>query len=103
MDIWVFVRKHNEKNKIVKYEARLVTQDFSQRLGIDYEETYSPVKDAITLCFLINLAVTENLDMRLIKVVTTLDSDIYMRISKKIKMPEANYPKSHGIYSIKLK
>jgi len=42
------VRKCNEKNEIVRYKARLVAQNFSQRLGIDYEETYSPVTDAIT-------------------------------------------------------
>ena len=45
---WVFVRKRNEKNEVVRYKARLVAQGFSQRPGIDYEETYSPVMDAIT-------------------------------------------------------
>ena len=38
---WVFVRKRNEKNKIMKYKARLVAQGFSQRLGIDYKEKYA--------------------------------------------------------------
>ena len=60
---WVFTRKRNEKNKIARYKARLVAQGFSQRLGIDYEETYSPVMDAITFCYLISLAVSERLDM----------------------------------------
>ena len=46
---WVFVRKRNEKNEIVRYKARLMAQGFSQRPGIDYEETYSPIMDAITL------------------------------------------------------
>ena len=45
---WVFVRKCNEKNEIVRYKARFVTQDFSQRSEIDYEETYSPLMNAIT-------------------------------------------------------
>jgi hypothetical protein len=43
---WVFVLKQNEKNEIVRYKARLVAQGFSQKLGIDYNETYSPVVDA---------------------------------------------------------
>ena len=30
---WVFVRKHNDKNEISRYKARLVAQGFSQRLG----------------------------------------------------------------------
>ncbi|RVW17511.1 Retrovirus-related Pol polyprotein from transposon TNT 1-94 [Vitis vinifera] len=62
---WVFVRKRNENNEIIRYKARLVAQGFSQRPGIDYEETYSPVMDAITFRFLISLAVSEGLDMRL--------------------------------------
>ena len=80
---WVFMRKRNEKNEIARYKARLVAQGFSQRPGIDYEETYSPVMDAITFRFLISLVVTESLDMHLMDVVTaylygTLDSDIYI-------------------------
>ena len=51
--------KKNENNEIVRYKARLVAQGFSQRLGIDYEETYSPVMDAITFRYLIHLAVSE--------------------------------------------
>ena len=43
---WVFVRKRNEKGEIVRYKARLVAQGFSQRPGIDFEQTYSPVVDA---------------------------------------------------------
>jgi hypothetical protein len=84
---WVFVRKRNEKNEIVRYKARLVAQGFLQKPGIDYEETYSPVVDAITFRFLISLVVTESLDMRLMDVVTAylyglLDNDIYMKISE---------------------
>ena len=55
---WVFVRKRNENNEIIRYKARLVAQGFSQRPGIDYEETYSPVMDAITFHFLISLVVS---------------------------------------------
>ena len=57
---WVFVRKRNEKNEIVRYKARLVAQDFSQRLEIDYEETYSLVMDAIIFRYLISIAVSKN-------------------------------------------
>jgi hypothetical protein len=88
---WVFVRKRNEKNEIVRYKARLVAQGFLQKPGIDYEETYSPVMDAITFRFLISLVVTESLDMRLMDVVTTylyglLDNDMYMKIPEGYKM-----------------
>jgi hypothetical protein len=33
---WVFIRKQNQKNEVVKYKARLVAQGFSQKPRIDY-------------------------------------------------------------------
>ena len=82
---WVFVRKHNDKNEIARYKARLVTQGFSQRPGIDYDETYSPVMDIITFQYLISLSVSEGLDMHLMDVVTAYlygiqENDIYMKV-----------------------
>ena len=65
------MKKRNENDEIIRYKARLVTQGFSQIPSIDYDEIYSPVMDAITLRYLINLIVSEGLDMRLINVVTT--------------------------------
>ena len=88
---WVFVRKRNEHGEIVRYKARLVAQGFSQIPGIDYEETYSPVVDATTFRFLISLAIKENLDMRLMDVVTAylygpLDNEIYMRLPEGVEL-----------------
>ena len=99
--------KHNENNEIIRYKVRLLAQGFSQKLGIDYEETFSPVMDTITFSFLINLIVPEGLDMRLMNVITTylyesMDNDIYMKIPKGFKLPEANCTKPHSMYSIKL-
>ena len=104
---WVFVRKRNENNDIIRYKALLVAQGFSQRPGIDYEETYSPVMDAITFRFLISLAVSEELDMRLIDVITaylygSIDSDIHMKIPEGFKLPEAVSTKPRSMLSIKL-
>ncbi|KAL4575037.1 hypothetical protein LXL04_021877 [Taraxacum kok-saghyz] len=104
---WIFVRKRNEKDEIVRYKARHVAQGFSQRLGIDFEETYSPVMDATTFRYLISLAVSENLEMRLMDVVTaylygSLDSDIHMKIPEGFKMREALCAKPKEMYSIKL-
>ena len=86
---------------------RLVAQGFSQKPDIDYEETFSPVMDAITYHFLISLAVPEGLDMRLMNVITTylyrsMNNDIYMKILKEFKLSEENCTKPRSMYSIKL-
>ena len=104
---WVFVRKRNEKGEVVRYKARLVAQGFSQRPGIDYEETYSPVVDATTFRFLISLAIREGLDLRLMDVVTAylygpLDNDIYMKLPEGFKLPEAAKSSSREHFCIKL-
>ena len=104
---WGFVRKCNENNDIIRYKARLVAQGFSQRLDIDYEETYSPVMDAITFHFLISLAVSEELDIRLMDVITaylygSIDSDIHMKILEGFKLHEAVSTKPRSMFSIKL-
>ena len=91
----------------MRYKARLVAQGFSQRPGIDFEETYSPVVDAITFRFLLSLTISEGLQIRLMDVVTaylyeSLDSNIYMKVSDGYKIPESYKSKSREIFSIKL-
>ena len=95
------------KNEVMRYKARLVAQGFSQRPGIDYEETYSPVMDAITFRFLMSLAANQNLEMRLMDVVTpylyeSLDTDIYMRIAERFKISEPLSSKPKELCAIKL-
>ena len=102
-----FVKKRNENDEIIRYKTRLVAQGFSQRPGIDYEETYSPVMDAITFRYLISFTVSEGLDMRFMDVVTTylygsINTDIYMKILEGFKLPETTNPKPRNMYSIKL-
>ena len=91
----------------MRYKARLVAQGFSQRSGIDYEETYSPMMDAITFYFLISLVVSKGLDMRLMDVITaylygSIDNDIYIKIPKGFTLPEVVNAKPCSMCSIKL-
>ena len=102
-------KTQREKNEIVRYKAWLIAQDFSQRPEIDYEETYSPVMDAITFRYLISLTVSKNLEMCLMDVVIVtayiygpLDSDIYMKIPEGFKISEALSSKPKELYLIKL-
>ncbi|KAL0415672.1 UNVERIFIED_CONTAM: Copia protein [Sesamum latifolium] len=96
-----------QKGEIVRYKARLVAQEFLQRSGIYYEETYSLVVDATTFRYLISLAVKEGLGLRLLDVVTaylygSLDNDIYMELPERFHLPKAYNSSCREYYSIKL-
>ena len=104
----MFVRKRNDKNKFSRYKARLMAQGFSQRPGIDYDETYSPVMDIITFRYLISLSVSKGLNMRLMDVITAylygmLENDIYMKVPEGFQLPQVNTSQPRNMYSIKLR
>jgi hypothetical protein len=40
---WVWKNKEGEKGEVVRNNSRLVAQGFSQKEGIDHEETFAPV------------------------------------------------------------
>jgi hypothetical protein len=102
---WVFILKRNENNKVVRYKARLVTQGFTQRSGINFDEIYSPVMSGITFLYLILLAAQKGLFIHLMDVVTaflyrSLDSDIYMKVPEGLDIPNKN--NSCNMYCVKL-
>jgi len=80
---WVFRIKRNAQGKIQRFKARLVARGFSQRPGIDYGETYSPVVsfDTIRLLFALTLNqnwVNRHLDVDCAYLYGNLEEEIYM-------------------------
>jgi hypothetical protein len=102
---WIFIRKRNKNNEVVRYKARLVAQGFTQRPDINFNETNSPVMNEITFRYLISLAIQKYLSLQLMDVVTeylygSIDLDIHMKVHDGISILNMN--KNHNMYCVKL-
>lgn len=60
---WVFKIKESSVSNDVRFKARLVAKGYSQRPGIDYEETFAPVVRHASLRILFALTVKFNLSI----------------------------------------
>ena len=80
---WIFKKKLKPDGSIDKYKARLVAKGFTQKKGIDYFDTYSPVSSITTIRILVALASIHKLVIHQMDVKTAflngdLDEEIYM-------------------------
>jgi hypothetical protein len=53
---FVFAVKRNTDGELIKFKARFVAKGYSQKKGIDYANTFSPVADSTTIKLIIALA-----------------------------------------------
>ncbi|KAL0439756.1 UNVERIFIED_CONTAM: hypothetical protein Slati_2458600 [Sesamum latifolium] len=53
---WVYKRKLGADGEVTAFKARLMAKGYTQRLGVDFEETYSPMAMAKSIRILLAIA-----------------------------------------------
>jgi hypothetical protein len=81
--IWLFKIKHATDGSIEKYKARFVSHGFSQKEGIDYEETFAPVARYTSIRTIIALAAKmkwklHQMDVKTIFLNGVIEEEVYI-------------------------
>lgn len=93
---WVYRVKQNSEGKIDRFKARLCAKGYSQREGIDYEETFSPVVRYDSVRVLLAIAASKDMEIRQFDVKTAflngdLKEEVYMEQPKGFVSKGSNF------------
>ncbi|GJX48932.1 retrovirus-related pol polyprotein from transposon TNT 1-94 [Tanacetum coccineum] len=80
---WVFKTKRDSKGNVERYKARLVAKGYTQKNGVDYNETFSPVLKKDSLRIILALVAHFDPELHQMDVKTTflngnLEEEVYM-------------------------
>ncbi|XP_048442623.1 uncharacterized protein LOC125478484 [Pyrus x bretschneideri] len=80
---WVYKTQRDAEGRIERYKARLVAKGFTQRKGVDYKDTFSPVSSKDSLRVIMALTAHFDLGLHQMEVKTAflngeLDEEIFM-------------------------
>ena len=78
---WVYKTKCDSKGNVERYKARLVVKGFTQREGIDYNKTFSPVSCKHSFRIIMALVARYDLELHQMDVKTAfLNGDLYENV-----------------------
>jgi hypothetical protein len=80
---WLYKTKYDSKGKVKRFKTRLVAKGFTQREGIDYTETFSPISKKDSFQIVMVLVAHYDLELHQIDVKTAilngdLQENVYM-------------------------
>jgi hypothetical protein len=92
---WVFKTKRDATGSITHYKARLVAQGYTQRKGLDFQETFAPVARMTSQRIVIATAAAKGLELFQIDIKNAylngeIDTDIYMK--QPVGFEDPRYP-----------
>ena len=81
---WVYKTKRDSLGNIERYKVRLVTKGFTQKEGIDYTKTFSPVSKKHSLRIILALVAHFDLELQKMDVkITFLNGDLKEKVYMK--------------------
>jgi hypothetical protein len=105
----VWKNKEGEKGEVVRNKSRLVAQGFSQKEGIDYEETFAPVARLEAIRILLAFSVAKGFKLHQMDVKSAflngvLKEEVYVRQPSGFeseKYPHQVYKLRKALYGLK--
>jgi hypothetical protein len=81
---WVWKNKDRDKGEVVRNKSRLVAHGYSQKEGIDYEETFAPAAHLEAIRILLAFSVAKGFKLHLMDVKSAflngvLEEEVYVR------------------------
>ena len=80
---WIFKIKHSTDGSIEKYKEIFIARGFSQKEGIDYEQTFAPVTRYTSIRTFLSLASNMNwklhyIDVKTIFINVLIEKEVYI-------------------------
>jgi hypothetical protein len=99
---WVWKNKEGENGMVVRNKSRLVAQRYSQKEGIDYEETFAPVARLEAILILLAFAMAKGFKLHQMDVKSALlngviEEEVYVK--QPLGFESEKYP--HKVYRLK--